>query len=150
MNVVDVWLAYQGITRTTDTQADFHNYYAEEMIDNTYDRFMMRGAEGRRRTIVDSDEETSDDYSPQFGRINYSPRLVIALHVTPTKKTRNKRNGKETQYWIQGECKVFRKNMTHVYMDCADTNAVKNEMWVCHLKTNRSFFAQHIHRSHDL
>ena len=55
------------------------------MIDNTYDRFMMRSAEGRRRNIVDSDDETFDDDNPLFGRINGAPRSVISLHVTPTR-----------------------------------------------------------------
>ena len=97
MNVADVWLAYQGITRTAETQADFYNYLAEEMIDNTYDRFMIRSAEGRRRTIVDSDDETIFDDNPLFGRINGAPRCGIALHVTPTKKRRKKRIGPETR-----------------------------------------------------
>ena len=56
MNVVHVWLAYQGITRKADTQADLYNYLAEEMIDNNYDTFMRQSTEGRRRTIVDSDD----------------------------------------------------------------------------------------------
>ena len=34
MNMVNVWLAYQGITRTEETQADLYNYTAEDMIDN--------------------------------------------------------------------------------------------------------------------
>ena len=29
MNVVDVWLVYQGINRTADTQADLYNYLDE-------------------------------------------------------------------------------------------------------------------------
>ena len=70
MNVVNVWLAYQCITGMEDTQADFYNYLSEEMIDNTYNRFTMRSAEGMRRTIVDSDDETFDDYNPLFGCIN--------------------------------------------------------------------------------
>ena len=56
MNVVDVWLAYQSITGTSDTQADFYNYISKEMIDNTYDRLMIWSAEGMRRNIVDSDD----------------------------------------------------------------------------------------------
>ena len=44
MNVVDVWLAYQCITGTAETQAYLYNYIAEEIIDNTYDRFMMRSS----------------------------------------------------------------------------------------------------------
>ena len=106
MNVVDTWLEYQGITRTADNQYDLYNYLAEEMINNTYDIFMMRSVEGRRRTIVDSDDETFDDDNPLFGRINGAPRFVIAIHVTPTKKNRKKRYGIETQYLIQGKCKV--------------------------------------------
>ena len=96
------------------------------MIDNTYDRFMMGSAEGRRRTIVDSDEETFDDKNPLFGRINGAPRFGIALHVTPTKKRRKKRDGTETQYLLQGECKVFQKKTTYACLDFADTDAVKN------------------------
>ena len=93
MNVVDVWLAYQGITGTAETQADLYNYLSEEIIYNTYDRFMMHSAEGRRRNIVDSDDETFDNDKPLFGRINGSPICVIALHVTPTKKRSKKRDG---------------------------------------------------------
>ena len=33
-------MEYQGITGTADNQADFYNYHAEEMIDNTYNRFI--------------------------------------------------------------------------------------------------------------
>ena len=74
MNMVEVWLAYQRIPGTVDTQADFYNYLAEEMIDNTYDWFMMRSAYGRRRSTVDSDDETFDDGNPLFGSINGAPR----------------------------------------------------------------------------
>ena len=93
MNVVDVWLAYQGITRTVEIQAGFHNYLAEEMIDNTYARFVIRRAEGRRRTVVDYDDDYVNDEYPLFGLINGAPRCGIALHVTPTKKRRRKRDG---------------------------------------------------------
>ena len=72
MNVVNVWLVYQGITGTADTQADFYNYLAEELIDNTYDRFMIRSAEGRRNNIVEYYDQNFDDYNPLFGRIKKS------------------------------------------------------------------------------
>ena len=97
MNVVDVWLAYQGITRTTDTQADLYNDITEYIIDNTYDRFMIMSAEGGRRTIVDSDDETFDDDNSLFDRINGAPRCGIALNVIPTKNRRKKRDGTETK-----------------------------------------------------
>ena len=86
MNVVDAWLEYQGITRTADIQADFYNDLAEQMINNTYDRFMMRSAEEGRRNIVDSDDDNFDDDSPLFGRINGAPRYVISLHVTSLRR----------------------------------------------------------------
>ena len=117
------------------------------MIDNTYDRFMMMSAEGRRRHIVDSDDENFDDDNPMFGGINGAPRCGVSQPVTSTKKRRKKRYGTETQYLLQGERKVSRT--THVCSDCADTNSVKNEMWVCHPKTNHSCFAQHVHITHD-
>ena len=40
-----------------EIQADFYNYLDEEMIDNTYNRFIIQRTEGRRRTIVDSDDD---------------------------------------------------------------------------------------------
>ena len=125
INVVGVCLVYQCINRTVDTRADFYNYISEEIIDNTYDRFRIRSAEGGRRTIVDSDDKTFDDDNPPFGRINGAPRCGITLHVTPTKKSRNKIYETETKYLFQGECNVFRKNTKHVCSDCVDTYAVK-------------------------
>ena len=110
---------------------------------------MIQSAEGRKRNIVDSDDRNFDDDNPLFGRINGAPKCGIYLHVTPTKKRRKKRDGAETQYLLQGECKVCRKKTTHMCSDCADTNAVKNEMWVCHPKTNFSCFTQHVHSTHD-
>ena len=59
-------------------------------------------AEGRRRTTVDSDDETVDYDNQPFGRINGSPRCGISLHVFTTNKRRKKRDGKDTQYLIQG------------------------------------------------
>ena len=150
MNVINFWLAYQCSTRTAETQANLCNYFAEEMMDKTYDRFMMRSADRRGRNIVDSDEKTFDDKHPMFGRINGDPRCGIALHVTPTKNMRKKRYWTETQYLLQGECKVCCKKTTHVCSDCTDTNVVKNEIWVFHHKTHRSYFSQHVHITHEL
>ena len=57
---------------------------------------MIRSAEGRRRIIVDSDDETCDEENPLFVRINGAPICGVALHVNPTKKRRNTRDGTET------------------------------------------------------
>ena len=61
---------------------------AEDMIDNTHGRFMIRSAEGRRSKIVDSDDKNIDDDNPLFVQINVAPRFLIALHITPTKNRR--------------------------------------------------------------
>ena len=47
---------------------------------------------------------------------------------------RKKRDGKETQYFLQGECKVFRKKTTHVCSYCADINTVKIKFWYITLR----------------
>ena len=72
------------------TQADFYNYLDEEIIYNTYNRFMVRLTEVKSRKIVDSDDKTVDDDNPLFGRTNGAPRCGIPIHVTPTKKRRKK------------------------------------------------------------
>ena len=81
------------------------------------------GGYGRRRKKI-------DDNNPLFGQINGDPICGIDLHVTSTKKRRKKRYGIENQYLLQSECKFFCKKTTHVFPDCADTDVVKNEMWV--------------------
>ena len=96
-NVVELWLAYRGITRMVVNQDDLYNYMAEDMIHNTYDRLKIRIAEGRRMIIVDSEDETVNDNNLLFGWINGDPICGIALHVTRTKKRRNKRDGREDQ-----------------------------------------------------
>ena len=90
--MVDVWLAHQEITGMVENQADLYNYIAEETINNTYNRFMMRSAEGRRKTIVDSDDETFDDDKPLFIRIKSATRCGVYLHVSLTKKRSKKRD----------------------------------------------------------
>ena len=65
--------------------------------------FMMWSAEGRSRTIVDSDDKTFDNDNPLFGRINGAPRCVFFLHATLTKKRNKDRDGTETQYLLQGK-----------------------------------------------
>ena len=67
-----------------DIQSDFYNYLAENMIDNTYNRFMIRRTEGTRRTFFDSDYYYVNGKNPLFVRINGAPRCEISPHVNPT------------------------------------------------------------------
>ena len=118
MNVVDVWLVYKGITRTAKDQADLYNYLSEDIIDNTYYWFMMRSSEGRRKTIVDSDDKTFDDNNPLFVRINGAPRCVTALHVTATKRSSKNWGGTETQYLLQGSARSSGRRHVCVFGLC--------------------------------
>ena len=103
MNVVNFWLAYQGITRTADTQSAFHNYMDVDMIDNTYNRFMIQRADVRKWIIFDSDDDYFNEKKPLFVRISGAPRCGFSLHVTPTKKSSKKRDCTDNQCLIQGE-----------------------------------------------
>ena len=73
-----------------EIQYDLYNYLSVEMID--YNRFMIRRVEEMRSKIVDSDDDYVDDKNPLFGRINGVPICRIALHITPTKNSSNKRD----------------------------------------------------------
>ena len=84
------------------------------MTDNTYDRFMIRRVKESRRTIVESDDHYVTDENMLFVQINGAFRCRIALYVTLTKKKGKKRDGKDTKYFLQGKCKVFRKKTMHV------------------------------------
>ena len=109
-----------------EIQAGFHNYLAEEMIDNTYARFVIRRAEGRRRTVVDYDDDYINDEYPLFGLINGATRCGISLYATTNKKSRKNRYGTYTKCLLLGECNVCQKKTMHVCLDCTDTEAVKN------------------------
>ena len=87
---------------------------------------MIQSAEGSRRTIVDSNDKTFDDDNQLFVRINGATRCGFSLHDGPTKKRSKKRYGTETQYLLQGECKVCRYPQQRMLSDCVDTDAVKN------------------------
>ena len=95
--MVNVWLEYQGITRTAKIQTDFYNYLVEEMMYNTYIRFMIQRIDGRRRKIIESNDDYVYEQNPLFVQINGDPVHGIALHVTPTKKISKERDGTETQ-----------------------------------------------------
>ena len=58
------------------------------MIEYTYNRFMIPRAEGRRMTMVESDDDYVDDKNPLFVWIDGASRCVIPLHVTSTNNSR--------------------------------------------------------------
>ena len=119
------------------------------MIDNIYDRFMMRIEEGRRRNIVDSDDENFDDYNPRFGRINGAPRCGISLHVTPTKKRRKKRYGTETQYLLQGAMYSGRRRHMCVWIVRTPVRP-KMKCGSVTLRQTVPVFVHHVNSTHDL
>ena len=67
------------------------------MIDNTYDRLIIRRADGRRSTFVDSYEDDVDDKNKLFVWINATPRCGIDLYVALTKNNMQKRDEIDNQ-----------------------------------------------------
>ena len=80
-----------------DIQDNFYNYMAENMMDNTYDRLIIRRAEGRKNTIVDYDDDCVNGKKTIFGWINGDPRCGIALNATPNIKRMKNRDRTDTK-----------------------------------------------------
>ena len=75
------------------------------MLDSTYNIFMIQSAEGRRRTILNYDDETVNEDKTLFGRINGAPRCVIALYSPPPNNRRKRSDGKENQQFIKASAR---------------------------------------------
>ena len=97
MIIVDMWLVYSICTLTTqESQDEFYEYLAEEIIDKDYDNV----ATCRHRNN------------------NLAERIVPAsspIHYTPTTRKRKNRDGSYTNHIFQGryrECKKKSKFST--------------------------------------
>ena len=82
---------------------------SEEMINKTYDRFMIRQAEGRRRTIVDSYDDYIDDKNPLFGRIDGDTRCGIYQHLTYTNKSLKRGTGQRLNIFFKASARSIRR-----------------------------------------
>ena len=133
---VDSWLLYSKATETNETQKQFYTGLAEEMIDNR--------RSGRERTMAGVGVGTTT-----VNHHSSSNPSGLHIHVSPTKDYRKDGDGKNTPNRQQGRCKVCMKKTTHV---CSECNAQNNNTsaWICHPKSSRSCFTEHITKKHSL
>jgi hypothetical protein len=148
MCIVDSWLVFNGATRTSndgESQQQFYNYLAEELIDNTYDD----GSVTRNRGTNGSNA------SPELlNRRTGSGRSGLQVHLTPTKRKRRRMTGEVTNHSMQGRCRVCGMKTKYVCSSCDDEAAEASTeqnaptMWLCHSETGRLCFPEHVTDNH--
>ena len=131
MIVVDCFLVYSQLVQQ-EAENDFYVRLAEELIDNEYDSVARR----RSTNAAVSPEAMGRDGRPRAG--------TSAAHLTPTKKRkRDKPNQSQ-----QSKCVICKKKTCDICSACFDADPTK-EVAVCHSKTGRPCFAQHLAKSHS-
>ena len=140
MIVVDSWLAYKQLKEVeNESQKEFYEKLAEEMIDNTLDEVATRGGAQRARERA---AVSGNDIIDERGNV----KCGFDIHLTPTREKRKRRDGSETAYTFQGHCCVCKKKTIHVCSGCQDRGIYK---YVCHPKTKRRCFHEHITVAHE-
>ena len=143
MTLVDTWLVYSGATRTKETQSEFYEDLATELIDNTYDTV----GGGRRRTSQGNSTGSPVSLTDNCGRV----RCGVDHHVTPTKRKKKKRNGDVTNHSMQGHCVICKKKTRFLCSTCNDERekgVVGKSPWICHAETGRDCFKSHTELVH--
>jgi hypothetical protein len=141
MCMVDAWLMYSKCTETEEKQREFYELLAEVMINNTHDLC------GRRHL------PNSITGSPELITPNGHMRCGISVHLTPTKRKRKTKDGKDTLYMQQGRCNVCGMKTTMVCSECQDEkmgDKLAAETWICKPTTSRTCFASDMANSHGL
>ena len=139
MIVVDTWLLYSQCTKTKSKQRSFYMHLAEELIDNTYDA----GSTPMRNTRQASQQvQELQNMSPAMARIQEGQAVSgLAAHLTPTKKRR-----RGTNHMQQNRCAICRKKTIYVCSQCRDSSNC--EVGICHSKTGRPCFNEHVTQMH--
>lgn len=146
MMVVDTWLVYKGATDTQESQQDFYTLLSEELIDNTYEQ--VGGVSGARRTCQTATISDLDLVNKKTG----AGRAGIAVHLTPTKKKRKRKDGTLTNHSLQGRCRICGLKTRYMCSMCDDErnddDGPSSIMWLCHSETYRMCFSEHISDEH--
>jgi chromosome segregation ATPase len=70
----------------------------------------------------------------------------IGAHLTPSKRKRKNRNGQETKYTLQGNCRVCKMKTTMICSVCEDEN---KEYWLCNKRNEgKECFPKHFQEFH--
>ena len=146
MILVDTWLVYQACTGSTESQSDFYTLLSEELIDNAYNEgvFQLRCV-----PVIEPIITLPEMIHPQTGQ----GRAGVAAHLTLTNKKRKTKNGEVTNHHMQGQCQMCSKKTTYVCSQCQNevddfVGGVHCIPWLCHTKTGRMCFPNHVSNSH--
>ena len=142
--IVDSWLAYTGITEDKkEKQKDFYGYLAEELIDNRYDerggsRERLRSNNSPRRKLM------NDLGTSPLIQNDGSSRCGLSIHLTPTKRKRIDKKGKISENSFQGRCSLCGSKTTWCCSKCEDDESLGKSIFICHTKSKRMCFAEHV------
>ena len=142
--IVDSWLAYTGITEDKkEKQKDFYGYLAEELIDNRYDerggsRERLRSNNSPRRKLM------NDLGTSPLIQNDGSSRCGLSIHLTPTKRKRKDKKGKISENSFQGRCSLCGSKTTWCCSKCEDDESLGKSIFICHPKSKRMCFAEHV------
>ena len=131
--VVDSWLLYAGECwwRAKLSWREFYEDLATALIENRYDT---------SRPSVRLGESVLGDCTP------VRRSSGIGIHLTTTKK-RRKKNGVETPFALQNNCKVCKRETTHECSACFERCG--DHVWLCHTVTQRDCFMIHLNDRHE-
>ena len=135
---MDTWLVWHGIwgDGAQETEKDFYEWLAEELIDNNYGSISPVRRRRRQNDGNPSPDAISNDGNPRSG-INY--------HLTPTKK---RRKGQENHLG-QGICVECGLKTSKVCSGCRDEKPNEKEVFLCDSRSGRACFAEHLTKVHD-
>jgi len=119
------------------TKDDFFIQLATELIDNDYDG---RRA-GTRRPRVSIDDDGGSDGASSSGR---------GIYLTPTKRMRKNKDGKETTHRYQGHCVECGAKSTWTCSRCVADGVRGEHTYFCRdPKKARACFATHVQLNHE-
>lgn len=80
--------------------------------------------------------------------VDRKPMVALEGHLTPTKR-RKVLNGKQTSFAYQSRCTVCKKSVsTYICSQCALENPNGKQIHICHSKTEKLCFANHMNDVH--
>lgn len=103
MIVVDTYLVCSQSTECKETQKEFYDELAEDLIDNSFDGAAAGGRRSRENTADVDPNVTLSRTTGSPSRSGYN-----GTHLTPTRR-KKKRKGETTIHAQQGNCKVCGK-----------------------------------------
>jgi hypothetical protein len=146
MIMVDCWKVWsqitvtgpEGLSKPAETQKEFYSQLATELIDNTFDYVAPRN----------NGVAATDNHAELIDRRTNLPRSGTAIHLTPTKRKRKKKDGSWTQNTFQARCHICRSKTIYQCSRCKDESDGIDEGWLCHTAKGKRCFLDHLSEKH--